>query len=299
MTVKRLMGSGVVLILAAVALLCLMLVTDVSVAGAWPAPTTEVSGAACDGVGGRSDATVTITNRESGYQDNPGRISNVSVVGDPTSVDIPATITFSPNPVPNTGSSTATASFSVPSDYAGTIKVRYTFSWLGAESYDVMVPITVVKCVLVTTTTSSTTTTVPETTTTTTEPETTTTTSTSTTSTSTTSSTTSTTAPTTTTTEPSTTTTVQDTTTTSSTSTTVPSTTSTTGAITTTTLGETTTIPTTIVSVPDTTVVEAEIGTAISILPVTGNSTKTLIIIAAGLAVVGGMILIVTARGKK
>lgn len=297
MTVKRLMGSGVVLILAAVGLLCLMLVTDVSAAGAWPAPTTEVSGCACDGVGGRSDIIVTITNHESGYQDNPGRISNVSVVGDPTSVGIPATITFSPNPVPNTGSSTATASFSVPSNYAGTIKVRYTFSWLGAESYDVMVPITVVKCVLDTTTTSSTTTTVPETTTTTTEPETTTTTSTSTTSTSTTSSTTSTSTTTSTTQPVTTTTTVPDSTT--STSTTVPSTTSTTGIITTTTLGETTTIPTITVSVPETTVVEAEIGTAISILPVTGSSTKTLIIIAAGLVMVGGMILIVTARGKK
>lgn len=285
MRVRRIIGSGLAMIAFAMILLFTMLVTTVTNAGAWPSPITKVVGVVCDGLGGRSDAEVTITNRESGYQNNPGRISNVSVVGDPPSSELPVTLDFTPNPVPNTGDSTATATFAVPVDYQGTVKIRYTFSWVGAESYDVLYELVVVKCVVeVTTTTSTTTTTIPETTTTTTEPPTTTTTSTTT-------STTSTTIP------ETTTTTIPDTTTTA------PNTTTTESTTTTTTVSETTTI-----KPPETTVVnngcendscEAKLGPATSILPVTGSRYGTgLFAIAIGLLIVGILILIASRNMK-
>lgn len=231
---------------------------------AWPKPTTEVTGGACTGPATREDVTVELTNLESGYPNDPGRISNVKVWSDPASLSVPPTATFSPNPVPNTGDTKSYASFPVDYRFVGTVYVSFKFDWQNDNGYNVQVGIPVVECegpVTTTTTavtTTSTSTTIP--TTTTTAP-----------------STTTTTRPTTTTTRPvtttSTSTTSTSTTSTSTTSTTQPSTTTTTEPETTTT---TSTIPeTTTTTQPDgsTTTTSTVVTTSSTTTPVPPTTT--------------------------
>ena len=337
LTPRKLASGGGALIAMAFLLIGVSLFSNVAPAGAWPAPSTSVVGTACVGGVRPVDVTFTIKNNESGYRDDPGRISNVSLVGDPTSLGIPSTLTFTPNPVPNTGNSTATASFALDPNYAGTLTLRYKFSWRQDSGYDEKFKVDVVKCVQDTTTssststsTSTTSTTEPTTTTSTTEPSTTT----SSTYTSTSTSTTSTTEPTTTTstTEPSTTTssTSSSTTSSSTTSTTEPTTTttepdestttSTTEQETTTTTGVTSTVPeTTVVESTTTTVCEertnqetgsggtseicgtVDVGTPALLerLPVTGQRFTGIMMVVAGVLLGGGLVLVLSARKLK
>lgn len=288
---RRFLGGGAALIAMALLLVGLSVATSMSPAGAWPAPSTTVTGTACEGGVRPTPVTFTIENNETGYPGDPGRISNVTLVGDPTSLDIPSTLTFTPNPLPNTGDAKATASFDLDPNYQGELKLRYKFSWNGdPDGHTMVFKVNVAKCVEVTTTTSTTeppttTTTEPPTTTTstvvtttststtqptttTTEPPTTTTTSTS---------TTSTTQPTTTTTEPPTTTTSTSTTSTTeptTTSTTEPETTTTTRPETTTTTRVETTVPTTVGTTPPTTP-EAPPTTVCEETSTTGNPTDS------------------------
>lgn len=218
----------------------------------WPSPDTSHSGFACKYDGDRTEGTATIKNNESGYKDDPARVSNVMVVGDPTDVRIPITLDFVPNPIPNPG--TASVTFNIPADYAGTVKIAYHLDWKGDKGYDVKYSIPVVKClppVTTTTTavtTTSTSTTIP--TTTTTAP-----------------STTTTTRPTTTTTQP-TTTTSTSTTSTSTTSTTQPSTTTTS-----TTEPETTTTTSTIPETTTTTQPDGSTTTTSTVVTSTSSTT--------------------------
>jgi len=147
----------------------------------WPRPDAKIEGGACIGeTETREDVVAEIINRESGYPNDPARIKNVVVVGDPADPAIPLTLNFSPDPIPNTGDSSATASFQVPASYAGTVKVHADVDWIGhSPGYPVDLEIDVVKCVgppTTTTTEPPTTTTTEPPTTTTTEPPTTTTT---------------------------------------------------------------------------------------------------------------------------
>lgn len=239
-------------------------VTQAQPASAWEGPVIELTGGACEGGVRATPITVTLTNRESGFQNDPGVIKNVSLVGDPTDLSIPSTLTFSPNPVPNTGDSTSTAQFTVAANYSGLVKGQLDFVFQGDSRFvGQKFEIYVQKCVEATTTVPTT-----QPTTTTTEPETTTTTSTVVT-------TTSTTQPTTTsTTQPSTTSTSTTSTTQPTTTTTKPSTTTTTEATTTTTEPKTTTTtaPTTSTTVIESTTTTAPSSTTSSTAP---SSTTT------------------------
>lgn len=272
-TARKVATLGALFVACAVILLSVAFVSDVTQAdpaSAWESPRIEVTGGACTGGVRATPITITLTNRENGFRDDPGRIENVVLVGDPPSTAIPLTVTFSPNPVPNTGSATSTASFDLDPNYSGIVKGELDFLFNGDTRFvDQKFSITVSKCVDVTTTVPTTepptTTTTEPPTTTTTEPPTTTTTEPPTTTTTEPPTTTTTEPPTTTTTEPPTTTTTAPPTTTTeppttttticcpvsttvpstSTSTTQPETTTTTGKVTTTTVQEssTTTAP--------------------------------------------------------
>lgn len=172
---RTIASAGVALILCALLLVGVSFTSELiqaRPASAWPSPLIEVNGGACDGGVRSTPVTITLTNRESGYPNDPGQIKNVVLVGDPTDLSIPLTVAFSPNPVPNTGSATSTAQFQVDPDYSGTIKGQLDFVWAGDQSFkDQKFEIHVVKCIEVTTTTTeppTTTTTEPPTTTTTT-----------------------------------------------------------------------------------------------------------------------------------
>lgn len=257
----RLRYGGVGLILVAVAFFALPTLG----ASAWPNPDAESKVEVCvDGVG--SNVLITVYNRESGNKGSPGRVTQGSLVFDPP-LQLPNPV-FSPDPIPNTGDSFATALISVPPSYTGEGMFSYRMSWSGTSGSDLRpaaheppakIKFTVTACNPPTTTTTEppTTTTTEPPTTTTTEPPTTTTTE----------------PPTTTTTEPPTTTTTEPPTTTTTepptTTTTEPPTTTTTEPPTTT----TTEPPTTTTTEPETTTT-TEPETTTTTEPVTTTTRK-------------------------
>lgn len=156
-------------------------------ASAWPNPDHEATVQTCeDGVGSRVDLKV--INKESNYPGSPGSVVQASLVFDPPLL-MPTPI-FTPDSIPNTGDSFATATIVVPESYTGIGKFSYRMAWSGTDGSDMRpaasespakLQFNVTGCVVATTTTTepettTTSTTEPETTTTsTTEPETTTT----------------------------------------------------------------------------------------------------------------------------
>lgn len=234
---------------------------------AWPSPDTDAMGGACQG-GQRTPVTWLVYNRETGNPGSPATIHNVHVSGGF------GVTTFAPQPLPNNGVSYATAITVVPSSFEGNVTLTYMMVWSGTDGHDsrtgsVAVHVSKCECPPTTSTTVPVTSTpVPQTTTTVAQ-------------------TTTTTAPaaTTTTTAPSTTTTVPAT----STSTTAAPTTSTTAEAGMPLLATSTTVvpssPSAPVLAPPVPVVRP------TELPVTGSETVPLMLIAAGLIVLGVLAL--------
>lgn len=298
-------------LVGALGALVLVLGILIGVVGAWPSPDASGYGGACEvSDGTRGPVIWTVVNKETGYDGSPATITNVKVTN-----DFPTT-SFKPQPLPNTGSASATAITNVPPEFSGTVKLTFTMVWSGTDgtdSRDGSASVLMIKCeppVTTTTSTTSTSTTTSSTTTTT-EPTTTTTKPTTTT----TSSTTTTTQPTTTTTKP--TTTTSSTTTSTSTSTTVPSTTSTVPSTstssTTTTEPSTTTSSSTTSTVPPstTTTVPPPVVTTVppvtgsvsptpsgGSLPVTGAQSTGLVIFGLVLVAIGVVLLVASRKNK-
>lgn len=268
-----------------------MLCTGVALA--WPSPDTDATGGACQG-GQRTPITWFVSNLETGNPGSPATITDVTVSG---GFGVTA---FTPQPLPNAGSSIATAQTVVPPEFAGNVILTYTMVWSGTDGTDSRTGSTAVhvdKCECPpTTTTVPSTTTIPKTTTTVIP-------------TTTTQATTTTTVPVTTTTKaPTTTTTQQPTATTTATPTTTTPVTSTVPSTSTTGVPPTTPVPTTSTTVapPSTTRTPPTTAAPVLIppvsvvrpaeLPVTGSETVPLMLIACGLIILGAMVLYTQAR---
>lgn len=138
------------------------LVLGAGVAFAWQPPATNARGGACRPDGTRGLVTWTILNLESNNVRSPATITDVHVTNNF------ATSAFVPQPIPNTGHSTASATTTVPTSFAGEVHLTYVMVWSGRDGSDHRAGAAVVsveKCEFETTTTRPTTTTTRATTT--------------------------------------------------------------------------------------------------------------------------------------
>lgn len=140
------------------------LVLGAGVAFAWQPPATNARGGACLPDGTRGLVTWTILNLEANNVRSPATITDVHITGNF------ATTAFAPQPILNTGHSTASATTTVPTSFAGEVHLTYVMVWSGRDGSDRRAGSAVVsveKCEFETTTTRPTTSTTVATTTTT------------------------------------------------------------------------------------------------------------------------------------